>query len=49
MVDLEDVFPYLREADALCVVGDYTETEKIYASLFTPELVTAHPMCRATK
>ncbi len=42
-VELDDVIPYLREADALCALGEYIEAEKIYSRLFVPELVAIMP------
>lgn len=43
VVELDDVIPYLREAEALCAVGEYSGAEKIYRSLFVPEMVSALP------
>lgn len=43
VVEGSDLEPFMREADALVAVGDYTKAEAILQSLFVPEIVAAVP------
>lgn len=43
VVEGSDLEPFMREADALIAVGDYTKAEAILRSLFVPEMVVATP------
>ena len=43
VIDHSELEPFIREADVLVSVGDYSAAAEILGSLFVPEMATAHP------
>ncbi len=43
LIERSDIQPFLREAEALTALGDYSKAAEIYGSLFVPQMVIALP------